>query len=119
MFVGLLPLVSAEVVSTDLVFGLSASIALVAFLAIGIDSFRYVRKMSKSQRAQVQDINFYLSWALAMITIISLVFVVSRLFPIVSQGVYLFAALGGLALCTSNFLTLAFERLFKHRPEDE
>jgi len=113
MFVGLFPLVFTELLSSEFIVKSSAVFALITFMAIGIDSFIYVKNMSSLNRAEVQDLNFYVSWALAIVTIVSLVTVISGWLSNVSQGVYLIAALGGLALCTSNFLTLAFERLFK------
>ncbi len=119
MFVGMLPLALAEFFSQDLIFRVAAFIALIAFMAIGIDSFMYVKNMSKSQRSQVKDLNFYLSWALAIFIQIAFSLVAFGIFPNIDQGIYLLGALGGLALCTSNFLTLAFERLFKNSSDDK
>ena len=113
MFVGIFPLVFVEFFPQALVFRVAAFSALIAFLVIGVDSFLYVKNMSKSQRRQIVDFNFYTSWALAIFIQLALGLVILGILPIMDQGIYLLAALAGLAMCTSNFLTLAFERLFK------
>ncbi|MGK0222737.1 MAG: hypothetical protein ACI9ON_001977 [Limisphaerales bacterium] len=82
-------------------------IAYAAFVAIFFAFSRGLGEFSTAQKLRIRTILSTCFWVMFVVV------VVAGVFPITGRALYLIAALGGLALCTTNFLTLAFEKLFK------